>query len=134
MSWTILLIDDRPTSIERVESCLSNTEYRILVASNTTTASDLLLSEEPDLLLLGLELPNVFAFLRHCHENPALPQLPAITLLRTQPDHKDIFVGWELGIDAYLLEPFPCGELRAYIKRIFQSIEEDRHLQAQETS
>ena len=45
--------------------------------------------------------------------------------LTAKAQDADVFRGWQSGVDCYLTKPFNPMELIAFVKRIFESLEED---------
>ena len=45
-------------------------------------------------------------------------------MLTAKAQDADIFRGWSSGVDAYLTKPFNPMELLAFVKRIFQALNE----------
>lgn len=73
-------------------------------------------SEQPDLVLLDLLLPDMHGFevFRRMREVRYVP----IVILTGQVRFSDRVAGLELGADEYLIKPFATDELVATVRRI----------------
>lgn len=126
MARRILVIDDTLTLIAYMQACLTEVGYYIFGAPQSHSDIRQIVSEKPDLLILGLALPQALDLLQQVRKEPSFTQLPVIVLLESWASDAEIFRGWELRVDAFLPASLNCFDLRAYLKRIFQSLDEDR--------
>jgi DNA-binding response OmpR family regulator len=78
MARTILIIDDRPEAGEAVRVYLADQGYHALVAPDADTGWEAIFSHNPEILVLGLALPESFALLRRIRERPDLNWLAVI--------------------------------------------------------
>ena len=130
MARRILVIDDTATLVGYMQTCLTAVGYFVCGAPQSHSDIRQIVSEKPDLLILGLALPQALDLLQQVRKEPSVTQLPVIVLLKSRASDAEIFRGWELRVEAFLPGSFTCFELRAYLKRIFPSLDEGRSLDA----
>ena len=118
MSETILVVDDEPPIVEMLAYNLKRAHYRVIVASDGRQALDLAQSEQPDLIVLDLMLPEVDG-LDVCRELRKTHDVPII-MLTARDAEVDRVVGLELGADDYVVKPFSVRELMARIKSVLR--------------
>ncbi len=122
---TILVIDDRPDPVESLNALLTEQGYRVVIARDADSGVEKIRSERPEILILGLAQPDMFAMLQRLRADPQCSHLPVIAMLRAWAQDVDILKGWELGIDAYQSALYNPLELASIVRRIFRSIDED---------
>ena len=61
MQFTVLIVDDEPSNIRVLSSLLAG-EYRVLTAKTGTKAIEIASSENPDLILLDVLMPELDGF------------------------------------------------------------------------
>ena len=64
----ILVIDDDPDFVEAVTIILESKNYKVISASDPTGGLEMILSEEPDLILLDIMMESVFDGFSLCHK------------------------------------------------------------------
>lgn len=117
----LLVIDDEPAIREMVRFTLSRSGYECVEAEDAAQAKQLIVSENPDLLLLdvmmpgqsGLDLP------RELRSKESTKELPIIMLTARCSD-QDKIRGLDVGADDYITKPFSPGELVARIKALLR--------------
>lgn len=119
MSRKILLADDDPDVIEVVSIILEDEGYEIVTARDGAEALEKIRSQDPDLVVLDLLMPNVdgfgvFAALRE----PAYErwsQIPVIVLTSVREEvsrrRYELETGKRMGYAAYLEKPADPDEL-----------------------
>jgi DNA-binding response OmpR family regulator len=114
----ILVADNDPLSTKLTSFLLQSSGYTIGVARNGYEALDRLRSEEPDLVLLDIYLPDMdgFAVCRHIRQVAEMP----ILFLTASTDLADRIKGLQSGADDYLTKPFEPIELLARIEAILR--------------
>lgn len=111
----VLIADDDPLSRRMLESFLTKSGYRVVIAVDGVDALKILTAEDaPPLAILdwmmpGLEGPQV------CERVRAFPERPYvyILLLTARNEKQDLLNGLQSGADDYLTKPFDAQELRA---------------------
>src|SRR4051794_16277651 len=110
----VLVIDDEPPIRKLLRMGLSTQGYEILEASNGKTALELL-SEQPDLIILDLGLPDIqgHELLRTIRaRNEGVP----IVVLSSRGDEAGKVQALDFGADDYITKPFGMEELLARMR------------------
>jgi len=111
---TILVVEDDRTMAETLAYNLRNEGYQARLAYNGRDAIVAARTEEPDLILLDLMLPEVDGF-EVCRTVRASSPVPII-ILTARDDEMDRVLGLELGADDYVSKPFSLRELLARVR------------------
>jgi CheY-like chemotaxis protein len=79
---TVLVIEDNPTNRKLIEIVLRRSAYRLLSAENGELGVEIALRENPDLILMDLQLPVMSGIdaTRILRSNPATVKTPIIAL------------------------------------------------------
>ena len=115
---TVLVVDDENQVRDVVCRYLEREGFRTLEASEGETARELILREQPDLVVLDLMLPGVdgLELCRLIRERSSMP----VIMLTARGDEADRIVGLELGADDYVVKPFSPRELVARVKTVLR--------------
>src|SRR5689334_22193913 len=126
MPKKILAVDDERHIVRLVQVNLQRAGYDVVTAYDGKDALEKVESEHPDLVVLDVMMPYMdgFEVLQNLRKNPNTRELPVIMLTAKAQD-ADVFRGWQSGVDCYLTKPFNPMELKAFVKRIFKSLEDD---------
>jgi pilus assembly protein CpaE len=119
MTEKILIIDDDIDTLKLVGLMLERHGYRIAVASNGSIGLSKAASENPDLILLDIMMPDMdgYEVTRRLRVDPALAHIPIIMFTaKTMVDDK--VAGFEAGVDDYLTKPTHPAELTAHVKAV----------------
>ncbi|CAK0778681.1 two-component system, chemotaxis family, response regulator WspR [Gammaproteobacteria bacterium] len=113
---TILVVDDEPNNLEVLGQLLS-TDYRVLVAADGETGLALALSQQPDLILLDVMMPELGGYavcsrLKAELETRDIPVIFVTSMSDTQHESEGFMVG---GVD-YVIKPVNPVTLRARVK------------------
>lgn len=111
----ILIIEDDPAIQLGVKEYLSSNGYEILLSSDGKEGYDLGIKENPDLILLDINLPSVNG-LEVCRILREKNFRNPIIMLTSMSDQIDKIVGLEVGADDYITKPFNFRELLARIR------------------
>lgn len=107
MAAKILTVDDEPDVLELIRFHLAKAGYEVIQAINGRQALEQIHSEEPDLVLLDLMLPDIdgFGLCELLRRNPKTANLPIIIVSAWgTPDAQSL--GLELGALDYVTKPF----------------------------
>lgn len=118
MCPSILVVDDEPAVTDLISYNLRKAHYRVLTASDGTTALQLAHQQNPDLILLDLMIPEVDG-LEVCRRLRQTSQVPVI-IITARGQEADRVIGLELGADDYVCKPFSMRELLARIKAVLR--------------
>ena len=115
----ILIADDKETSRELLRIVLENCGYSIVEAIDGGDALEKAHRENPDLILLDLQMPvfsgyEVLEQLRNDFRHSKIPII-ALTASAMQGDREKALTA---GFTAYLTKPVALAELRAEIQRL----------------
>lgn len=111
----ILLVEDDPSIQRSIKKGLSEQDYQVAVAGSLESARHISLSQNVDLVLLDLGLPDGsgFNFLQEFRSShPSTPVL----IMTARDKIPDKIKGLDLGADDYLVKPFDFQELLARIR------------------
>lgn len=118
----ILIVDDEPEIARYITSELGF-RYKFTHATNGKEALKMLLSENYDLVISDMMMPEMdgLTLLKHIKENADLAQLPVIMLTsKAEVEHK--LAGLRSGADAYIAKPFDMEELHVQIDNLIDNM------------
>lgn len=119
MAERILIVDDDMDTLRLVGLMLERQGYEIIAANNGNQAVMLAVSEQPDMILLDIMMPdmNGYEVTHQVRDNPSTTHIPIIMFTaKTQIDDK--LMGFEVGADDYLTKPTQPRELFAHVKAV----------------
>ena len=116
----VLVVDDDPDIVEAVSICfaLRWPDAELVDAPDGTTALSTFESEEPDVVILDLGLPDMSG-LEVCKIIREDSQVP-ILILTARGGELNKVQGLEMGADDYITKPFSHLELLARIKAVMR--------------
>ncbi len=114
----ILLIEDYPATYEMIENLLEIEGYQTIIATDGNSGIDKAFSEEPDLILLDIMLPEMSGFevCKLLKSNPKTGKIP-IVIVSVRAAEENIKMAKEIGADDYLTKPFDPLKLIEVIKK-----------------
>ncbi|MFQ5991050.1 MAG: response regulator transcription factor [Nitrospiraceae bacterium] len=120
----ILVIEDDDDILQLVKRYLEQEGLRTRTAKTGLEGLKLAQSEQPDLIILDLMLPELDGLevckrLRAHRDTAATP----IIMLTAKVEESDTVVGLELGADDYVTKPFSPRALTARVKALFRRLE-----------
>ncbi|MFN8453638.1 MAG: response regulator transcription factor [Anaerolineae bacterium] len=126
MSKKILVIEDERKIARWVRTYFEQDGFTVLLADDGPTGLNLAQMEQPDLIVLDLNLPGLDG-LELCQRlrrqsNRAVATVPII-MLTARVEEADRLAGLDLGADDYVTKPFSPKELVARAKAIFRRME-----------
>jgi DNA-binding response OmpR family regulator len=115
---TVMVADSDPALVRLVKYNLVLEGYKVLSASDGEQALELIEVYAPDLVLLGVLIPNLDGFhvCRRVREFSAVP----ILLLIARGKEQEMVQALDLGADGYLAKPFSVDELLARMRALLR--------------
>jgi diguanylate cyclase (GGDEF)-like protein len=110
---TVMMVDDEPTTIEVLQAFLESEGYkRFVTTSESSRAMELMTSENPDVLLLDLHMPQVTGFdiLTLLRRDTRFRHMPVI-VLTSATDSDTKLKALQLGASDFLAKPVDPSEL-----------------------
>ncbi len=114
----ILVVDDDRNICDLLRMYLEKEGYMVVMAHNGLDAVKLFESENPDLVLLDIMLPQLDGW-QVCREIRKTSEKPII-MLTAKDETFDKVLGLELGADDYVTKPFDTKEIVARIKAVLR--------------
>ncbi len=114
----ILLVDDEARIREMIKEYISIEGYDIVEASDGLVALDLIREHTYSLIVLDVMMPRVdgWTVVRELRKKSNTP----VIMLSARGEEYDKLLGFELGVDDYIVKPFSPKELLARIKAIIR--------------
>jgi two-component system, sensor histidine kinase and response regulator len=114
----ILIADDNPDNIRLLAVRLQSEGYHFITAEDGQQTLDLIGTENPDLVLLDVNMPKKdgFQVLSEMRANENVAHIPVIIITAARIGIKDVREGLTLGADDYITKPFDWRELSARIR------------------
>ena len=115
---TILIVEDEPAIADTIQYALETEGFTSIAAPTGQEALLQLASEEIDLVILDIGLPDIngLELCKQIRRESALP----IIFLTARDDEVDRVVGLEIGGDDYVVKPFSPRELTARVKAVLR--------------
>ena len=113
----ILIVDDEPDIRDTLSYNFEKEGFEVLSSPNGKSALKLLESNEPNIVILDLMLPDMSG-LDICRQikNDKKLSDTSIIMLTAKSEEVDRIVGFELGADDYVTKPFSIRELILRVK------------------
>ena len=115
MAKKVLIVDDEKAIVEILQYNLEKNEFETLVAFDGKQALELAQTQDPDLILLDIMLPEMDGF-EVCKALRDGGSNVPIIMLTAREDETDKVFGLEIGADDYITKPFSIRELMARVK------------------
>lgn len=116
-TFTVLAVDDNIVNLKLIEKSLEKEGYRVISAIDGPKARKLAAEENPDLILLDIQMPgeNGFEVIKHLKNNSETSAIPVIFLSGViEVDSK--LKGFKLGAVDYITKPFHPLEVLARVR------------------
>lgn len=112
MEKKIVLIEDNKAVRENIVEILELASYEVHAASNGKKGVDLVMKENPDLIICDIMMPELdgYGVLHMLSKNVKTNSIPFI-FLTAKADRTDFRKGMEMGADDYITKPFDDIEL-----------------------
>src|SRR5690625_877186 len=117
----ILIIEDEEGISKIIKSYLEKEGYEVLQAFDGREGLDIFNSEDIDLVLLDLMIPEISGeeLIKEIRNKSEIP----VIMVTAKVDEKDIINGLKLGADDYMTKPFSPKELVQRVKTVLRRIE-----------
>ena len=114
----VLIVEDDLEIIDLLEIHLTDLSCEVLKAFDGKTGLEKALSENPDLVILDISLPEMdgIEVCRQLRTKSAVP----IMMLTAKSEEIDRVLGLEMGADDYITKPFSVREFIARVKAVFR--------------
>ncbi len=114
----ILVVDDDSNICELLRLYLEKEKFTVVTAADGRQALDTFDSEQPDLILLDVMMPQLDGW-QVCREIRKKSQCPII-MVTAKGELFDRVLGLELGADDYIVKPFEAKEVIARIRAVLR--------------
>jgi two-component system cell cycle response regulator DivK len=117
----ILVIEDSPVNMALTVAILENAGHRVLQADRAMTGIELARTEQPDLILMDIQLPDVdgLTATRLLKSHPRTADIPviALTAFAMKGDEDDTRAA---GCDGYVTKPVRYKDFLAEVDRVMR--------------
>ena len=118
MSQKVLVVDDELEIVKVVRAYLEQSGFTVLTSSDGQQALAVFRHEQPDLVVLDLNLPSMDG-LDVCRAIRREGNTPVI-MLTARVEEADRLVGLEIGADDYIVKPFSPREVVARVRAVLR--------------
>ncbi len=119
MADKVLVVDDEPRVVRLVTEVLRVMGYQVISASNGEEALEMVVLEQPALVLLDILLARDMDGYEVCRRLREFSAVPVI-MLTAKAQESDMLRGFDVGADDYLTKPFSAKELLARVKAVLR--------------
>lgn len=114
----VLVVDDEKAILELLRATLQPEGYETLGATNGTEALQIMVREQPDIMILDIMMPGIdgFEVLRQIRQYSGMP----VIMLSARSDMADKVKCLNLGADDYITKPFGTVELLARLNAVLR--------------
>jgi DNA-binding response OmpR family regulator len=123
----ILIVDDDFKSTSAYARILRWADYEVLSATSGEECFRLVRAEQPDLILLDVQLPdlNGLEVCRRLKADPSSARIAVINVTGVRMSEDDEAEGIEAGADAYLPKPLHLRTLLAHVQTLLRAKQEE---------
>ena len=116
----ILIIEDERELTKVLQAYLERSNYEVLTAYDANDGKKQWEDENPDLVLLDLNLPHKdgFELAKEMHRTKDTP----VIMTTARVDEVDRLIGLELGADDYVIKPYSPREVVARVKAVLRRV------------
>jgi len=116
----VLVVEDNPVNLELVVALLEQESCEVLVAETADVALDLARTEQPELILMDVQLPGMTGYeaTRRLKADPATAGIPVVALT-AQAMRGDEARASEAGCAGYLSKPLDRRKFHEMLGRLF---------------
>ncbi|RMH43230.1 MAG: response regulator [Deltaproteobacteria bacterium] len=104
----ILVVDDEPDILRVVVKIMESRGHTVTTAKDGVRALELAESEQPDVVILDVNLPKKdgFEVCRELKSRESTQHIPVVMMTAAYVSVEDAEKGTELGADEYVIKPF----------------------------
>ena len=119
MSKKILLVDDSATVLMMERMILAAERFEIVTAANGLEGQQKAKSEQPDLILMDIVMPQVNGIqaCKALRDDPTTRHIPII-LVTTRGEADSMEQGYESGCNDYVTKPVNSAELLSKVRNL----------------
>jgi DNA-binding response OmpR family regulator len=117
-SYRVLVVEDETDFQALLHTTLAEEGYRVEIAPDGATALNIVRTAPPDLVLLDWVLPQTSG-LQVCRGIRRLSHVPII-MLTSRTAQEDIIAAFDVGVDDYIVKPYPRDELLVRIRALLR--------------
>ncbi len=119
--FTILVVEDDIAIRDMIRDVLEQTDFSVLLATDTRQALTLMEEQTPDLILLDWMLPGQsgIEWARRLKKDPHQAEIPII-MLTARGEEDDKIRSLDTGLDDHITKPFSTRELIARIRAVLR--------------
>lgn len=115
----ILIVDDEESILSPLEEMLTSDGYRVRAFDNPQKALELLRTQEFDLAIFDIKMPEMNGYELLSASRAIRPNLPVI-FLSSKQEEQDQIIGFTLGADDFVGKPFSKHLLLFRIKSVLK--------------
>jgi two-component system cell cycle response regulator DivK len=121
---SILIVEDNEKNMKLVRDILAHHGHRVIEATTGEEGVRLALSEQPELILMDIQLPDISGVdaLARIRSDPALDAVPVLAVSASvMPDEQQRIVG--SGFDAFIAKPI---SIKPFLEAVKVALSEGR--------
>jgi signal transduction histidine kinase len=120
---TVHIVDDSPTQLEALRSLLSDAGYPVTTSRSGEEALESIRTSQPDLVLTDVVMPGMsgYELCARIKDDFATADAPAVVLLTSLQDPRDIVRGLECRADNYITKPYRPEHLLTRIATVLEN-------------
>ncbi|MCS7009768.1 MAG: response regulator [Anaerolineales bacterium] len=118
---TIVIVEDEVDAAEMFAEMMRVSGFRVLKATSSAPAMQLIEAEKPDAVILDIMMPDISGLdiLHFMRQSPALAKIPVVVVsAKSLPS--DIRTGLEAGASIYLTKPVGFMDLKQAVEKVLQ--------------
>ena len=119
MVRNILVVDDTPTELNRMEKLLSGAGYQVMTATNGRLALEAVERAKPDCIFMDVNMPEMdgFAATRALRNDAETKDIPVV-LVSVKNQKADKAWGQMLGAKGYITKPYEDSEVLTLVRSL----------------
>jgi PAS domain S-box-containing protein len=116
--YRVLVVEDETDYQALLHTTLAEEGYQVEIAPDGGTALEIVRTSPPDIVLLDWVLPNTTG-LQVCRSIRRWSHVPVI-MVTSRTAQEDIIAAFDVGVDDYIVKPYPREELLARIRALLR--------------